>query len=73
MLSVKVPIYINKTKISHYLILKENKKKFILKGIDRNFLNLNHLVTYFSLLRDTLPVMLNLDNDQNKDQNFINF
>ena len=68
-----MPIYINKTTISHYLILKENKKKFVLKGVDRIFLNLNHLVTYFSLLRDTLPVMLNLDNDQHNDQNFIDF
>jgi hypothetical protein len=31
-LSVKLPIYINKTKISHYLILKENKKKFVLRN-----------------------------------------
>lgn len=62
-LTVKVPYYINKNTVSHYLITRKNKK-FVLEGVDRQFLNLNHLVTYFSLLRDTLPVMLNLDFEQ---------
>lgn len=59
-LSIKVPKYINPTMISHYLIIKK-LNKYILKGKDKRFLDLNSLVTYFSLVRDTLPILLNVE------------
>ena len=70
-LSVKVPIYINKSMISHYLILKGNDNKYVLEGIDRKFTSLTHLVNYFSFLRDALPVMLNIEYEYNNIVEFV--
>lgn len=76
-LSVKVPKFINQSQISHYLIEKKfnsstilsNEKKLFkkksyykLRGCDnRKFPTLTTLVTHCSFVRDTLPIILNLN------------
>lgn len=60
-LSVKVPKYINANEVSHYLIVK-SKNKFHLKGFSqKEFNDLNSLVTHCSYIRDILPVKLYLN------------
>ena len=71
-LSIKVPKYINQTEISHYLIEKTNKfYKF--HGSDKKFTNLTALVTHCSLVRDLLPIVLNLRYYQQQNQIVENF
>ena len=67
-LSVKVPIYINQqnTQISHYLIEKNDKKYYQFRGSSKQFPNLTTLITHCSLVRDQLPIIINLKYYQNK-------
>lgn len=59
-LSVRVPRFINYTTIAHYLVEK-SKNSYKLKNCTKNFPNLITLVTHCSMVRDNLPIMLNLD------------
>ncbi len=58
-LSVKVAKYLNANEISHYLI-SHQKNIFELKGHNKHFHDLKSLVTHCSVIRDILPVLLNL-------------
>ena len=62
-LSVKCSKYIHYTganEISNYLIIK-SADGFIIRGNKKKFNDLVSLVTHCSLMRDMLPVLLNLD------------
>jgi hypothetical protein len=65
-ISIRVPKYINETEISHYLIEKTNKF-YKIHGSDKTFTNLTALVTHCSLVRDILPIILNLRYYQQND------
>ena len=58
-LSVKVAKYLNSNEISHYLIHQVGNT-FELKGHQKHFHDLKSLVTHCSVIRDMLPVLLNL-------------
>lgn len=58
-LSVKVAKYLNSNEISHYLISQINNT-FELNGHKKHFHDLKSLVTHCSVIRDMLPVLLNL-------------
>lgn len=58
-LSVRVPKYINAAEISHYLILR-SKNGYCIKGLDKHFDNLKSLITHCSIMRDMIPILLNL-------------
>ena len=58
-LSIKVAKYINVNEVSHYLIVK-SASGFTLKGFLKEFSDLSSLVTHCSIVRDMLPVLLNL-------------
>jgi hypothetical protein len=58
-LSVKVAKYINANKVAHYLIVKSDKC-FKLNGFQKQFADIQSLVTHCSVIRDMLPVLLNL-------------
>jgi hypothetical protein len=65
-LSVKVPKYMNFNEVAHYLILQtraNNKKEmcFCVKGFQKEFQDLKSLVTHCSMMRDILPIMLNVE------------
>jgi hypothetical protein len=67
-LSVRVPKYQNSHEISHYLIVK-SKKGYSIRGSSlKEFPDLTSLVTHCSLMRDVLPVMLNLDHYRGEDK-----
>lgn len=57
--SLKVPKYINQSEISHFLIEK-TKNFYKIIGTDKQFTNLTKLITHCSLVRDLLPITLNL-------------
>jgi hypothetical protein len=62
-LSVKCSKYIHytgKNEISNYIIVKSNDG-FIIRGNQKRFNDLISLVTHCSVMRDMLPVLLNLD------------
>lgn len=61
-LSVRVPKYLNPREVSHYLIVSNAAQdSFCVRGFQKEFSDLKSLVTHCSLMRDILPVMLNLD------------
>ena len=60
-LSVKVAKYLNANEVSHYLILQSSSFCFKLKGFIKEFSDLKSLVTHCSVVRDMLPVLLNLN------------
>jgi hypothetical protein len=59
-LSVRVPRFINYSTIAHYLIEK-SKNGYKLKNCTKYFTSLITLVTHCSMIRDNLPIMLNMD------------
>jgi hypothetical protein len=65
-LSVKVPKYINPTFIAHYLIEKSSKKSFKLRGSTQKFEDLSTLIEHCSIERDILPIILNMDYYEHK-------
>lgn len=67
-LSVRVPKYQNVHEISHYLIVKSKKGYSIRGSTLKEFPDLTSLVTHCSLMRDVLPVMLNLDHYRSEDK-----
>lgn len=61
-LTVRVPKYLNSREVSHYLIISNaDKDSYSVKGFQKEFADLKSLVTHCSLMRDILPVMLNVD------------
>lgn len=77
-LSVKVAKFINPSEISHYLVIKTAKNSFKLKGFSKEFPDLSSLVTHCSVIRDMLPILLNLQHYRqialpvyNKDDNYM--
>ena len=60
-LSVKVAKFINPTEISHYLVIKTANNTFRLKGFNKEFADLSSLVTHCSVIRDMLPILLDLN------------
>ena len=61
-LTVRVPKYLNSREVSHYLIISNaDKDSYCVKGFQKEFTDLKSLVTHCSLMRDILPVMLNVD------------
>ena len=60
-LSVKVAKFINPSLVSHYLIIKSKRKSYSIKGYSKEFQNLQSLVTHCSMVRDILPVLLDLN------------
>ena len=75
-LSVKVPKYINVTEISHYLIVQSkstrNHNTYSVRGYSKEFSDLDSLVTHCSVMRDILPVTLNLDFYREKSNHYEN-
>jgi hypothetical protein len=69
-LSVRVPRYVNKTEVSHYLIETTAKSGLRIKGSVREFNDMASLITHCSLVRGELPVLLNVDfyNQEKKTQ-----
>ena len=59
-LSIRVPKYMNANEISHYLILTAANGAYRLKGFLKEFSDIKALVTHCSVIRDMLPVLLNL-------------
>jgi hypothetical protein len=61
-LSLKVPKYMNPAEIAHYLLVRDEKTNtYCVNGFNyKQFSDLSSLVTHCSLMRDILPVMLNL-------------
>lgn len=61
-LSVRVPKYLNQREVSHYLVINNPTNQcFSVKGFEKEFPDLKSLVTHCSLMRDFLPIMLNVD------------
>lgn len=62
-LSVKVPRFVNLSLVSHYLVVKNAQTgTYCVRGFEtKQFADLTALVTHCSLMRDVLPVILNLD------------
>ena len=61
-LSVRVPKYMNPREISHYLVVSNSQKdSYCVKGFQKEFSDLKSLVTHCSLMRDIIPVMLNVE------------
>ncbi len=59
-LSVKVPRYIHYTTISHYLI-ESSKRQYKIRGCKKVFPSLSALVLHCSMIRDSLPIVLNME------------
>ena len=60
-LSVKVAKFLNAAEVSHYLILQASTTgTFKLDGFCKEFSDLRSLATHCSVIRDMLPVLLNL-------------
>ncbi len=61
-LSVKVAKFISSNKICHYIVMKNQKRQsYVVRGFNKEFSDLNSLVTHCSFIRDMLPVLLNLN------------
>jgi len=58
-LSIKVARFLNVNEVSHYII-QQTRGSFKLKGFVKEFPDLSALVTHCSVIRDMLPVLLNL-------------
>ena len=58
-LSVNVGRFFSKNKLAHYLII-QNKNTFLIKGFSKEFKELESLILHCSIMRDMLPVVLNL-------------
>jgi hypothetical protein len=63
-LSVRVPTYVSKLLVVHYLIEKKNGK-FALSGCADEFQSIKQLIEYYSIVRE-LPVLLNMDFNDSK-------
>ena len=65
-LSVKVPKYMNKLEVNHYLVVPATSPVFKqggykIKGSNKEFSDMNSLITHCSLIRGELPILLNSD------------
>jgi len=69
-LSVKCSKYLHytgKNEISNYIIIK-SAEGFVIRGQTKRFNDLVSLVTHCSVMRDMLPVLLNLDFYKNESE-----
>ena len=66
-LSVKVPKYINHSFIAHYLIDK-SRGAYYIRGSLEKFTSLESLINHCSEQRDILPIILNYDYYEQKQE-----
>lgn len=59
-LSVKVPVYVNPSQVSHYVLIK-SKNGYHIRGCQKEFKDIEKLINHCSLIRDMLPVQLDLE------------
>jgi hypothetical protein len=59
-LSIRVPYFANQHGVAHYLITRNAKRGYKLKGVDKEFKTLRSLVVHLSVMQEILPVTLNL-------------
>ncbi|CAF0900013.1 unnamed protein product [Brachionus calyciflorus] len=60
-LSVKVPIYVNNCQVSHYVIIQSKNRVYMRGFQEKEFSDIQSLLTHCSYVRDMLPVQLDLD------------
>ena len=58
-LSVKVPIFVNHSRVAHYVLIK-SKDGYHIRGCQKVFKDIEKLVFHCSYFRDMLPVQLEL-------------